>query len=121
MATMLRPSPPLLALCLCLCACCTSSSHFGMVLQPDTKATLQVLGDNPFVQVDNDGPGAIDVSFAPNVGPPDQVRVLRGSSARSLRGGGRLELVLVQGVEATLQVHVQGSTGTDLRTQGKAR
>ncbi|MBX3465055.1 MAG: hypothetical protein KF830_17945 [Planctomycetes bacterium] len=114
-----RSLPSLIALCLCLGAACTSSTHFGVVLRPETKASLQVLGDNPFVAVDNDGPGAVDVSFAPNVGTADRVRVLRGSSAQSLRGGGRVEFTLVEGDQATLQVHVQHSTGIDLRTLGK--
>lgn len=119
MASNLRSSLSLIALCLCLGAACTSSSQFGIVLRPGTTASLQVLGDNPFVAVDNDGPGSIDISFTPEVGTPDRVRVLRGSSARCLRGGGKLEFALVEGDQATLQVNVQHSTGTDLRTLGK--
>ena len=118
MTPKLRSSSFLIALS--LGAACTSSSRFGIVLQPDTTAQLQVLGDNPFVQIDNDGPGSIDVSFAPGVGSPEQVRVLRGSAARNLRGGGELRFVLVEGDQANVHVHVQGSTGTDLRTAGKA-
>lgn len=118
MASRLRSVPFLIAVC--FGAGCASNSHLGIVLQPDTQATLQVLGDNPFVQVDNDGPGAVDVSFAPNVGAPDRVRVLRGSSARTLRGGGLLQFVLVEGGQANLQVNVQRATGTDLRVSGKA-
>ncbi|MFO1029741.1 MAG: hypothetical protein U1F60_01560 [Planctomycetota bacterium] len=117
-----RSCPSLLALCSCLVAgCTTSNSHFGIVLQPKTTATLRVQGDNPFVQVDNDGPGAIDVSFAPGVGMPDRVRVLRGSSARSLRNGGVLQFELVEGEQADLQVHVQNGTGTDLEVATKGR
>lgn len=113
--------PALLSIALTLGAACTSSSQFGIVLQPETTAHLQVLGDNPFVQVDNDGPGPIDVTFAPGVGDPEQVRVLRGTSARTLRGGGILQLTLVDGERANVQVEVQGSTGTDLRVHGAAR
>jgi hypothetical protein len=62
----------------------------------------------------------VDVSFVPNVGTPDEVRVLRGSSARTLRGGGLLQFVLVEGDRANLQLNVQRATGTDLRVSGKA-
>lgn len=119
MATATRLSPFLLTLC--LGAGCTSSSHFGIVLRPETTATLKVLGDAPFVQVDNEGPGVVDVSFAPGVGTPDRVRVLRGSSARNLRNGGVLRFELVEGDQADVAVHVRNSTGTDLATGTKAR
>ncbi len=107
-----------LVVALFLGAACTSNSQLGMVLRPETTATLQVLGDNPFVRVDNDGPGPIDVSFTPSVGSPDRVRVLRGSTARSMRGGGMLQFVLVEGDEAHLTVDVRGSTGFELSCVG---
>jgi hypothetical protein len=100
---------------------CASHSHFGLVLQPDTNAALQVFGDQPIVQVDNDGPGQIDVAFTPAGGSTDSVRVVRGTAARTLRGGGTLRFVLVEGSQANVQVHVQDSTGTDLRVHGAAR
>lgn len=97
---------------------CASSSQCDLVLRRGTTVELLVLGDNPFVQVDNDGPGSIEVSFEV-VGTLDRVRILRGSSARTLRGGGRLDFVLVEGEVANVQVQVQGAVGLDMRTQGK--
>lgn len=97
------------------CAGCTSSHQFGLRLQPGQQGRLQVFGDNPLVQIDNDGPGSVEVSFTPGVGMPDRVRVLRGGLARTLRGGGRLQFVLLEGSHANMQVRVQGSTGIDLR------
>ena len=110
-------SLPLVAI-LILCGGCSSYSQFGMVLQPGSMASLKALGDNPFVRVDNDGPGPIEVSFMPNVGSTEQVRVLRGSACRSLRGGGTLQFVLVEGNRADVQIEVQNATGADFRTGG---
>ncbi len=98
---------------------CSTSSEFGLVLDPGTTADLQVLGYNPFVQVDNDGPGHVLVTFAPGIGLPDQVLVVRGSIARTLRGGGQLQFAVVVGDRANLRVRVQGSSGADLRTRGR--
>lgn len=98
---------------------CATGSQFGLVLDPDTTADLRVLGDNPFVQVDNDGPGHVLVTFAPGIGLSDQVRVVRGSIARTLRGGGQLQFAVVAGDRANVRVRVQGSSGADLRTHGR--
>ena len=114
-----RTRPVLLVLPLLSGCGCSSNSRFTVVLSPDTTATLRVFGDNPFVQVDNDGPGGVALSFAPVVGRPEGVRVLRGSIARTLRGGGCLRFALGDGTEARVAVSLQGASGFDLRTSGR--
>ena len=105
--------PPLLG------AACTSGSRFAVVLSPDATATLRVFGDTPFVQVDNDGPGPVVVSFAPVVGRPEDVRILRGSIARTLRGGGCLRFATEDGTQASVEVSLHGTSGFDLRAPGR--
>ncbi len=111
--------PELFVLLLLLGTGCTSGSRLAIVLSPDATATLRVFGDNPFVQVDNDGPGPVVVSVAPVVGRPEDVRILRGSIARTLRGGGTLRFALGDGTQARVEVSLQGASGFDLRAPGR--
>ncbi|MBL9078517.1 MAG: hypothetical protein JNL08_13490 [Planctomycetes bacterium] len=104
---------------LLLTAGCASESSFGLVLERGTQTTIEVHGSAPFVRVDNDGPGVIDAHFAPTTDAAGTERILRGSVARTLRGGGRLQFVLVDGDRAVVQVLVQRASGCRLLRQDR--
>lgn len=101
--------------CLLLaCVGCASEATFGIVLRPGTYARLAVLGDNPFVRIDNQGPGEVEVTFVRSTGGADTTRLPTASTARNMRDGGTVCMSLANDATADLYVLVQDATGTAL-------
>ena len=108
------PRSLLLSLALLGASCSTSHHRLGVQLPPTTTAELVVSGSEPFVQVDNGGPGQLDVQFTDAAGVTDRTRIGPGSLARTLRGGGAVRLASLEST-ATAVLHVTGGDGVDLQ------
>ncbi len=107
--------PEWTAPCLLLaCAGCASETTFHITLRYGTDARLEVLGNNPFVQIDNRGPGEAEVTFRCGTDRTDTTRLPTASIARTLPGGGTVRLSLALGSTADVHVLVQNAPGTAL-------
>ena len=95
-------------------SCTTSHYQLGVQLPPTTAAELKVTGSEPFVQVDNGGPGQLDVEFTDAAGVLDRTRIGPGCIARTMRGGGAVRLTSLE-TTATAVLHVTGGDGVDLQ------
>ena len=95
-------------------ASCTSHHRLGVQLPPTTTAELLVGGSDPFVQVDNGGPGELEVQFTDAAGATDRSRLGPGSLARTMRGGGAVRLVSFD-TTANAVLQVTGGDGVSLQ------
>lgn len=106
---------PLLPL---LCGACASGDYrLGLELHEENEAIVEVMGTNPEVQVINDGPGRLLVSFeAPEVGEAREVRKL--DAGRDVaRGENRLVTVWLwteDGVTTNARLIAHGADGLHL-------
>ncbi|MCC6909833.1 MAG: hypothetical protein IT430_18000 [Phycisphaerales bacterium] len=128
-----RPCPPrlvrsraacglvLLWLALPLTACSSGETTMGLLLVPNARASLTVEGSNPFVVVNNSGPGEVNVLFKAAHLPADGPhRLIRGSVARTLRDGGAIELSNDSTEKCDIMFTIERSTGTTLDQQPAA-
>lgn len=99
---------------------CASHHRLGLQIPVGTSAEILVGGDNPFVQVANDGPGHLDVATTDGTGAKDSLQLERGSLARNLRGGGALRLTAV-GDTVNAVVAVDGSSGVSMQRPAPPR
>ncbi len=99
---------------------CASHHRLGLQIPAGTTTEVLVGGDNPFVQVVNDGPGRLDVATTDGTGAENTLQLERGSLARSLRGGGALRLTAV-GDTVNAVVDVEGSNGLSVQHPAAAR
>ncbi|MBL8735787.1 MAG: hypothetical protein JNL12_05110 [Planctomycetes bacterium] len=95
-------------------ASCTSHHRLGLQLPPAATAELLVTGSEPFVQVDNGGPGQLDVQFTDAAGVTDRTRIGPGCLARTMRGGGAVRLTSLEAT-ATAVLQVTGGDGVSLQ------
>lgn len=102
------------------CTACASHHRLGLQIPAGTSTEVLVGGENPFVQVANDGPGRLDVATTDGAGAEDALQLERGSHARSLRGGGALRLTAV-GDTVNALVVVDGSTGVSMERPAPSR
>ena len=99
---------------------CASHHRLGLQIPAGTTTEVLVGGDNPFVQVVNDGPGRLDVATTDGTGAENTLQLERGSLARSLRGGGAVRLTAV-GDTVNAAVVVDGSSGVSMQRPAPAR
>jgi len=95
---------------------CSGESSIGLTLFPGDSASIEVEGSNPFIDVHNRGPGRVEVAFTA-FGPglsPDSVHLSRGSSARTLRGGGSIRIANDSDERADLSVTATNCSGLAL-------
>ncbi|MCL4197869.1 MAG: hypothetical protein KJZ69_10290 [Phycisphaerales bacterium] len=108
-----------LALAVLSLTACSSESSIGLTLFPGDSASMEVEGSNPFIDVHNRGPGGVEVAFTafgPGL-PPDSVHLSRGSSARTLRGGGNIRIANHSDERAELSVTARNCSGLAVTQQ----
>jgi len=95
---------------------CKTESTVGFILQPSDRATITVEGMNPSVGVQNNGPGEVMVLFTPDTGLPEGAsRLIRGLNARTLSGGGQVQIANDSPERADVHVTIQHHTGVTLK------
>lgn len=94
---------------------CAGETTVGLVLLPSDDSMFNIEGSNPFVIVDNSGPGDIKVLFTLHDAVAEAPEhVLRGSVARNLRGGGNLRIINESRERADIKVTIKNHTGVTM-------
>ncbi len=101
---------------------CRSESSVGLNLPPGIAASVELEGSNPFIVVDNHGPGMVDVRFAPSAASfgVETEHLIRGATGRTMRGGGSIRITNTSDKPADVSLTATNHTGLAV-TQSAAK